>query len=186
MSKWDSDTAEWYAKKYGEYDTNRLGVEALTIPANSVVVDIGCGTGCALRHASKQVTTGSLIGIDPVPRMIQIAQEQTAAHPAADRITYCEGAAESLPIEDSIADYVLAFDSIDHWQDRLQGLKEVTRILKQDGYLAVVKDGGLPSSAVEKNAFYESLEKAGFKVLKEQTIKEADISFTIWICALTS
>lgn len=32
MSNWDTKTAEWYAEKYGEYATNKLGVGALKLP----------------------------------------------------------------------------------------------------------------------------------------------------------
>ena len=59
MSKWDTETAEWYAEKYGEYATNKLGVESLKLNTDFVIVDIGCGTGSALRQASEQVTTGT-------------------------------------------------------------------------------------------------------------------------------
>lgn len=186
MSKWDTETAEWYAEKYGEYATNKLGVGALTLEADSTVVDIGCGTGCALRHASEQVTSGTLVGIDPIPRMIEIAREQTALHSAVDRIIYYEGNAENLPIEDVSADVVLAFDSYDHWQDQPKGLKEVRRVLKSNGRFVVVKDGGLPNGADAKKEFMAGIEDAGFKVVKEKNIEEGDVAFTQWICVVES
>lgn len=55
----------------------------MKLKADFVVIDIGCGTECALRHVSEQVTNGSLIGIDPVPRMIEIAREKTSGHTTA-------------------------------------------------------------------------------------------------------
>ena len=183
MSEWDSETAEWYADKYGEYATNRLGVEALTLPAAATIVDIGCGTGSALRHAANQVTQGRLIGIDLVPRMVEIAREQTANHPASERIIFYEGSAENLPVKDNFADFVLAFDSFDHWQDPLQGLAEVRRILNANGRFVAVKDGGLPHGTQARQTFTEMLTKAGFIVRKEQAIEEDDISFMMWICA---
>lgn len=183
MSKWDSETAEWYAKKYGEYATNRLGVEALNLPVDATIVDIGCGTGCALRHAAKQVTQGRLIGIDPVPRMVEIAREQTASHAASERIVFYEGAAESLPVKDNLADFVFAFDSFDHWQNPLQGLAEVRRILNANGRFVVVKDGGLPDGTQAQQTFAEMLTRAGFVVSEERAIDEDDVSFMMWICA---
>ena len=73
MDKWNTETAEWYAKKYGEYATNRLGIESLKLKADAVVLNIGCWAGSALRHASLQVIHGTLMGVDPVPRMIEMA-----------------------------------------------------------------------------------------------------------------
>jgi len=88
MNEWDAETAEWYAANYGDYATNRLAVEALDLEPDSLVVDVGCGTGSALRHASSTITQGSLIGVDPVPRMIELAQELDSwpSSCAADRV----------------------------------------------------------------------------------------------------
>lgn len=186
MSKWDTKTAEWYAEKYGEYATNRIGVEALKLESDFTIVDIGCGTGCALRHASDQVTKVSLIGIDPVLRMIEMAQEKTAGHLAANRVFYHQGSAEILPIEDASVDVVLAFDSYDHWQDQPKGLVEVRRVLKYNGRFVVVKDGGLPNGNDAKKEFIAGLIEAGFKVVKEKNIQEDDVIFTQWICVAES
>ncbi len=67
MTEWNAEIAEWYADNYGEYPTNRLAIDALGLPMDAVVLDIGCGTGAALRHAAPRVTQGRLIGVDPVP-----------------------------------------------------------------------------------------------------------------------
>ena len=184
MSNWNSETAQWYADNYGDYATNRLCVDALKIPADSTVVDIGCGTGSALRHASGQVSHGRLIGIDPVPRMIEIAQEKTAAHCATDRIKFYQGTAESLPIEDACADFVLAFDSFDHWDSPLKGLNEVKRILACSGHFVVVKDGGLPNGSKSRNIFFKALKSTGFSVTEEKLIRDKNVSFTFWVCRL--
>ncbi len=76
--------------------------------------------------------------------MIEIAKEQTANHSETGHIEFRKGTAEALPVEDSIADIVLAFDSIDHWIDSKKGLTEVSRILKPNGKFIMVKDGGVP------------------------------------------
>ncbi|MCD8522383.1 MAG: class I SAM-dependent methyltransferase [Saccharospirillaceae bacterium] len=182
MSNWDIKTAEWYAEKYGDYATNKIGVSALKLPEDSTVVDIGCGTGCALRHASEQVTKGALIGIDPVYRMVEIAKENTINHEAAERIRFYQGAAEKLPVNDDIADFVFAFDSFDHWHDKNQGLKEVRRILKPNGHFVVVKDGGLPHGSEAKNALKRALDLAGFELTKEEILEEGDVNCTLWVC----
>ncbi len=96
MSDWNSDTAEWYAEKYGEYATNRLGVDEIDFFDNATIIDIGCGTGAALRHATSKVANGKFIGIDPVPRMVEIATEKTENHEARERIEYRVGSAENL------------------------------------------------------------------------------------------
>ena len=44
----DDETAEWYAKKYGEIPTNRMAVELAGFNSDDVVLDIGCGSGSAV------------------------------------------------------------------------------------------------------------------------------------------
>lgn len=184
MNDWDTETAEWYAEKYGEYPTNRLAVEALHLAADSTIVDVGCGTGSALRHAADQVTNGTLIGVDPVPRMLEIARDRTASHPASTRIAFHQGAAEDLPIEDAVADFVFAFDSFDHWKDKLRGLSEIRRVLHSSGHLVIVKDGGVPGGTKARQAFFDALARAGFTVIRERQIEMTDVSFTMWECSI--
>jgi ubiquinone/menaquinone biosynthesis C-methylase UbiE len=185
MTEWDAETAEWYAEKYGEYATNRLGVEALELEPGMTIVDVGCGTGAALRHAAERVTEGRLIGIDPVERMLEIAREHTKGHPAEERIEFRLGSARSLPVDDACADLVLAFDSFDHWQDQRAGLAEVKRVLKPEGRLVVVKDRGSPGGRASRAAFEEAIDEVGFIIKHERDIDDEGVSFTMWICRAT-
>lgn len=117
MSVWNAETSEWYAGKYGEHATDRLAVDSLNLVPSSVIVDVGCGTGSALRHAAVRVTNGTSIGVDPVPRMLEIARDRATAHPSDAWIEFRAGAAGALPVKDDVADLVFTFDSFDHWQD---------------------------------------------------------------------
>lgn len=181
MSTWDDEAAEWYAWKYGDYPTGRLAIDQLTLDATATVVDVGCGTGAVLRHGSAQVTGGTLIGIDPVPRMVAIAREQTADHPAAGRIEIRLGSAESIPVPDHTADVVLALDSIDHWEDVARGLAEVHRVMVETGRFVIGKDLGVPRE-VSSDALSEMLTAVGFDVDDTIHIQAEGIESELWIC----
>ena len=182
MSEWNAETAEWYAENYGEYPTNRLAVDQLDLAGHTAIVDVGCGTGSALRHAASKTAEGVLLGIDPVPRMIEIARERTREHELADRIEYRVGAAEQLPVEDDYASCVFAFDSIDHWQDVEKGLVEVQRILQPDGIFAVVKDKSVPGAKKAVRELEKNLRFAGFGITDRKEISTDEISFVLLIC----
>ena len=182
MSEWTAETADWYAANYGEYATNRLAVDAIDVAPDAVVVDVGCGTGSALRRLAPRVPDGRLIGVDPVPRMLAIARERAVDDPNGHRIEFLEAPAERLPLEDGVADVVLAFDSVDHWGDRDAGLREVVRVLRPDGRLVVVKDGGLPGGARATRAWRAALGRAGLAVLHEHALAEGDVTCTLWVC----
>lgn len=183
--EWNDETAERYARKYGDCATNRLPVEEIQLPAHATIVDIGCGTGATLRRAADFVAEGVLIGIDPVPRMLEIAREQTAAHHAADRIEFRRGSAEDLPIDDDFADIVFAFDSFDFWGDKERSLNEVRRILRPDGRFVVVKDFDMPDAKDSGLALIEMLTQFGLALLSERFIQEEGVSFTMWVAALS-
>ena len=186
MSQWTTETAEWYARNYGDYPIGRIAVAAIVLASSDVVVAVGCGPGSALRHAASYVTDGILIGVDPVPRMIEIAQEQTRRHPAATRIEFRLGSAEALPLAAASTDVVFAFDSIDHWQDQVRGLAEIRRILRQDGQLIVTKDRSVPGAGKAARQFTASIVQAGFLVTRQRTITESDVVFSLWECSLAS
>lgn len=186
MTDWNAETAEWYAANYGDYPTNRLALEYINLPDQSTIVDVGCGTGSALRHASSIVKDGTLIGVDPIPRMIEIAKELTKKHDLEDQIELQVGPAEAIPVQDSTADLVFAFDSIDHWNDLHQGLKEIIRILKPEGKFIIVKDLSVPGSKRALNTLEQELETAHFHLSNKEEIKTDEISFVLWTCIANS
>jgi ubiquinone/menaquinone biosynthesis C-methylase UbiE len=115
---WDDETAEQYVAKWGKDPTNRMTVEVAGLRPEDVVVDVGCGSGEAVRVAAEHVVRGRAIGVDPSPAMIRIATEQTRDHACADRIRFVEGPAEKLPLESGSASVVLAINSLHHWPRR--------------------------------------------------------------------
>lgn len=171
MSEWNAATAEWYVQNFGEYPTNREGVRRIEFPAEAVVLDIGCGSGSALRTVGALVPGATLIGVDPVPRMLELAREQ-----GGEALDLRLGDAGALPVPDHRCDVVLAFDSMDHWSDVDAGLREVHRVLKPGALFVVVKDlsapGGLDTATV--------LRGAGFGDIVEETVDLPEVRFVLW------
>lgn len=131
--EWNDETVAEYVEKYADDPTNRMAVEAVGLAPDDVVVDVGCGSGAAVRAAAERVVRGRAIGIDPTPAMLRVAQEQTRDHPAAARIRFLEGPAEKLPLESGAVTVVLAINSLHHWEAPALGLREVLRVLVPGG-----------------------------------------------------
>jgi len=181
MSDWNEETADWYADKYGEYPTNRLGVALLELEPDVDILDVGCGTAAALREAATSVVSGRLVGVDPVARMLEIARERSNSHPEGHRIELVLGTADRLPVQDEGFDIVLAFDSMDHWPDRDAGLREIVRVLKPLGRLVVVKDGDIPGSPRARSEITSCCERQGLRELRFEDVREGDVRFAFWI-----
>ena len=65
---WDDQTAEWYVEHYGDHATNRMAVEHAQLQRDDVVVDIGCGSGEAVREAAARLQSGRATGIERISR----------------------------------------------------------------------------------------------------------------------
>lgn len=95
------------------------------------VVEIGAGTGVASRQLADK--GAKVIAVERNGAMIEAAD----AHP---NVTYKQARAETMPLEQNIADVVTSFQAF-HWFNYKESLKEFNRILKPAGRLALVWNG---------------------------------------------
>lgn len=103
------------------------------------VLDVGCGSGELARRAAALVgPAGSVVGIDPAPDMIRVAQQTPASRSGA--ADFKLGVIESLPFETTSMDVVFASLVLHHLPPDVwhSGLREVYRVLRPGGRLVVV------------------------------------------------
>jgi ubiquinone/menaquinone biosynthesis C-methylase UbiE len=91
-----------------------------------LVVDLGCGTGNSTRVWQDKAQ--HIIGIDPSEEMLSTARACTAA----EHIEYRHAVASDTRLPDQCADVVVASAAI-HWMEPVSTLKEIKRILKNEG-----------------------------------------------------
>jgi ubiquinone/menaquinone biosynthesis C-methylase UbiE len=92
------------------------------------VLDLGSGTG-RFTPALADVFGGPVYGVEPSARMRAIA-ETDAVHPA---VTYLDGAAEAIPLDDGCCDLALLFLTFHHFRDPAAALSELVRVLRPGG-----------------------------------------------------
>jgi ubiquinone/menaquinone biosynthesis C-methylase UbiE len=112
----------------------RLAVEHAAVSDTDRVVDIGCGPGNAARAAARR--GARVIGVDPSPVMLRLARAATRGQP---NITWSQGGAEALPVEDGWATVAWSLKTVHHWQDVTAGLAELRRVLAPSGRLLVME-----------------------------------------------
>lgn len=109
------------------------------LPAGSIVIDVGCGTGRALPAIRDAVGPGgSVVGIDLTPQMLAVAQPRAAA----SRAPLVLADARSLPIADAAADAVFAAGLVTHLPDADAGLRELARVTRPGGRLVLFHPSG--------------------------------------------
>ncbi len=106
-------------------------VDYLGLTEDDSFLDVGCGLGEALEHASSFTT--KLAGVDPSPAMVERASRKV---PTA---TIQVGSAESIPFPDAHFTAVLVLASFHHWADQPVGIAEVHRVLAPGGRVLIVE-----------------------------------------------
>lgn len=105
--------------------------EAAPCPGETAV-DVACGTGIVTRHLAPVVGEGGAVtGVDYSPDMLAVARTQPAVDGA--RITWREGSADDLPLEDDAADLVVCQQGFQFFPDRPAAAREMRRVLNGDG-----------------------------------------------------
>ena len=99
----------------------------------STVVDIGSGAGLDSVLAARSVGAGGqVIGVDMTREMLDRAGEAAAAM-GLDNLEFRQGLAEELPVADETVDMVISNGVLNLVPDKVQGYREVFRVLKPGG-----------------------------------------------------
>lgn len=98
------------------------------------VLDIACGTGVAARLVAESVgISGTVIGLDNSEEALEVARK----HALAENIQWQRGDAVNLPFLDAQFDIVLCQQGLQFFRDKQTALREMQRVLKYDGRIAV-------------------------------------------------
>lgn len=109
------------------------------------VLEIGAGTGLNFEYYPDTVTR--LVTVDPNPGMKRKARRRASKaglHTEHHQIT-----AETLPFDDAQFDAVISTWTLCSISDPLQALREIHRVLRQDGVFRFVEHGLAPDPKVQ-------------------------------------
>ncbi len=114
-------------QQWGSVVAKLAGVEP-----NQCVLDVGCGTGVLACAAADRVGLGGAVaGLDPSEEMLAVARGKNSA------IEWRVGRAESIPFSSESFDAVVSQFGFMFFEDRRAALREMMRVLRPGGRLAL-------------------------------------------------
>jgi ubiquinone/menaquinone biosynthesis C-methylase UbiE len=131
---WASDYGEDRISPWFKYH-QELAISRLNLTAGNNFLDVGCGTGWAVKEASKRIGDGNAWGIDISPKMISKAKLQFEE---LSNVEFGIASSDSLPFYDETFDAVICTCSFHHYEYPIKVLCEFKRVMKNDGKLVII------------------------------------------------
>lgn len=114
----------------------RALVDVASLLPDQSVLDVGCGTGAAARHAATAVgESARVIAVDVNAAMIAVARSLPPVSGA--QIDYRQADASRLPLDDETVDLVLCAQTLQFLPQKRASLREMRRVLKSGGRIAL-------------------------------------------------
>ena len=122
------------------YPWMRWVFDQLALPAESAVLEVGCGTGALWHENAEHIPPGWRVMLsDQSAGMLAQAQQTLAGDPHTFSFEQCN--AQALPFADGAFDAVVANHMLYHLPDLPAGLREIRRVLKPGGQLFAATNG---------------------------------------------
>lgn len=130
-----------------QFKAGQVLIGELAIGAGDRVLDVGCGTGLLAEYVADLVgSTGSVIGIDPLPLRIEIARPKSRAN-----LSFRVGNANDLSEFPSHSFDVVYLNAVLHWlPEKLEPLRQIFRLLRKGGRVGISTGSKASSSRLNE------------------------------------
>src|ERR671921_101001 len=154
---------------------NRWAVHLLEVQPTDRVIELGCGPGVAIAALATRAVRGLVVGVDHSQVMIRQARRRNRAAIRAGRVRLIHTPVERLSISGGPLDAALAVNTVGMWPDPTDRLREIARLLRPGGRIALVSQPRCPgataaTSAAAANELAGLLSDAGFEHLRTEML----------------
>jgi ubiquinone/menaquinone biosynthesis C-methylase UbiE len=132
-------------------------IDLLDVQPSDKMLEVGFGPGVGIQLLTSSASAGYVAGVDPSKEMVAQARNKKAIE--SGRADLRHGSVASLPFADNTFDKALAINSMQVWPDAVAGLREMRRVIKPGGEVAL---GFTPYSGQPNTGLAETFAAAGF------------------------
>jgi ubiquinone/menaquinone biosynthesis C-methylase UbiE len=156
---------DWRSRWMGRIQDDALA--ALDVGPGDRLLDVGCGTGAAVRRAAAFVDRA--VGVDLSPGMIERARSRPDL---PSNVEFLVGEAGRLPVDDGTFTALLCTSSFHHYPDPDAALVQMARVLAPGGRL-VIADGCADSRAARVvDVFLRTFERSHVRLYRSTELAE--------------
>jgi demethylmenaquinone methyltransferase/2-methoxy-6-polyprenyl-1,4-benzoquinol methylase len=122
-------------------DTRKRGARGSWFGESPRVLDVATGTGDLAIEIARSCPGATVIGLDPSAGMLGVAQQKLVKKRLEDRVSLVIGDAQQLPQKNCEIDAATIAFGIRNVPDRGQALRELARVVRPGGRIAVLELG---------------------------------------------
>ncbi|WP_339348130.1 class I SAM-dependent methyltransferase [uncultured Sphingomonas sp.] len=125
--------------RYGRGDWFAWLSSNIPLPLGGVIADVGCGAGSFWANAPQSVPSNLRLRLFDISQgMVDAARASIGAMQRWHDVEVSVADVAALPLADASADTTIAIHMLYHLADPASGLKEMARVTREDGVVAVV------------------------------------------------
>jgi SAM-dependent methyltransferase len=153
QSRRPSGALGWLIGNIMSHETESLNaatLAALALRSTDRVLEVGFGHGKTLRKAAETVTDGLIAGVDFSETMLGMARRRCSRFIVAGRVQIELADSAHLPFPDANFEKAYSVHTLYFWKDPGTHLREIRRVLRAGGRLALgfrTKDDGSGAEA---------------------------------------
>ena len=118
------------------------GVSHLQISPTDIILDVGCGGGKNIKRFAELASEGKIYGLDYSEVSVNKSKELNKEEIENGKVEIEQGSVSQLPYGDETFDLVTCFETVYFWPDFIEDLKEVHRVLKNNGSIFICNEAG--------------------------------------------
>jgi len=172
------------------------GLSRLAIQRHHAVLDVGCGGGRTVSKLAAVATDGKVFGLDYSKTSVAVANKINRRWMDLGRVEIREGSVSQMPFAAEMFDLVTAIETHFWWPDLPGDMREVWRVLKPGGTLAVIAEVYKGANTTTARLVEKYLPRTGMTFLTVDEHREllvnagySEIQIAVepgkgWICCL--